>query len=197
MRDVRIDATFESWQQTARRLLSDAVAPGEVRWRAADSAVLSLFGAATADTGPTQPGSIPASQPEPSLTFTVPRRFLDMARHVAAGRDPARWALLYRVLWRVTRENRRLLELGSDPDVQELTAMEAEARSSLAGNAPPVGIAASIRAVVPPNADLSALRAAALTCTACDLYKTATQVVFGSGPSDAKVVFIGEQPGDQ
>ena len=34
-------------------------------------------------------------------------------------------------------------------------------------------------------------------CTRCDLYKPATQTVFGEGPLDATVMFVGEQPGDQ
>ena len=33
-------------------------------------------------------------------------------------------------------------------------------------------------------------------CTRCDLYKFATQTVFGEGPLDASIVFVGEQPGD-
>jgi len=38
---------------------------------------------------------------------------------------------------------------------------------------------------------------AAQSCTRCDLYRHATQTVFGEGPLDAPVVFVGEQPGDQ
>jgi DNA polymerase len=34
-------------------------------------------------------------------------------------------------------------------------------------------------------------------CTRCDLYKYATQTVFGEGPLDAPIMFVGEQPGDQ
>jgi len=34
-------------------------------------------------------------------------------------------------------------------------------------------------------------------CARCDLYKFATQTVFGEGPLDASIVFVGEQPGDQ
>jgi len=34
-------------------------------------------------------------------------------------------------------------------------------------------------------------------CTRCDLYKYATQTVFGEGPLDASIAFVGEQPGDQ
>jgi len=41
------------------------------------------------------------------------------------------------------------------------------------------------------------LRADAEGCTRCDLYKNATQTVFGEGPHDARVMFVGEQPGDQ
>jgi uracil-DNA glycosylase family protein len=37
----------------------------------------------------------------------------------------------------------------------------------------------------------------ARTCTRCDLYKFATQTVFGEGPLDAPIMFVGEQPGDQ
>jgi len=42
-----------------------------------------------------------------------------------------------------------------------------------------------------------ALLADARKCTRCDLYKPATQTVFGEGPLDARIMFVGEQPGDQ
>jgi DNA polymerase len=50
---------------------------------------------------------------------------------------------------------------------------------------------------VPQTTNLKKLEAAAQGCRGCDLYKTATQAVFGSGPTRARVVFVGEQPGDQ
>lgn len=40
-------------------------------------------------------------------------------------------------------------------------------------------------------------RKASDTCTRCDLYKYATQTVFGEGPKSAEVMFVGEQPGDK
>ncbi len=43
----------------------------------------------------------------------------------------------------------------------------------------------------------TALRDEAAICTRCDLYKCATQTVFGEGPLDASIIFVGEQPGDQ
>ena len=44
---------------------------------------------------------------------------------------------------------------------------------------------------------LASLKEMALACTACDLHHKATQTVFGEGPVDAKIVLLGEQPGDQ
>jgi len=40
------------------------------------------------------------------------------------------------------------------------------------------------------------MRNAASKCTACHLYKRATQTVFGEGPKDAAIMLVGEQPGD-
>jgi DNA polymerase len=44
---------------------------------------------------------------------------------------------------------------------------------------------------------LSVMRREAEACKRCPLYKHATQTVFGEGPRNAPVVFVGEQPGDQ
>jgi DNA polymerase len=50
---------------------------------------------------------------------------------------------------------------------------------------------------IPPGASLPDLAAAALDCHGCDLYRHASQTVFGLGPADASVMLVGEQPGDQ
>ncbi|MBW0006214.1 MAG: UdgX family uracil-DNA binding protein [Sphingomonas sp.] len=47
------------------------------------------------------------------------------------------------------------------------------------------------------RASWEALLKDARNCTRCDLYKHATQTVFGEGPLDASIMFVGEQPGDQ
>jgi DNA polymerase len=44
---------------------------------------------------------------------------------------------------------------------------------------------------------LEALRAAAAACKACPLWEPATQTVFGAGAASAKLMLVGEQPGDQ
>jgi len=50
---------------------------------------------------------------------------------------------------------------------------------------------------LPATLTLPALRKAAAGCRGCDLYKNATQTVFGEGPSKAAIMLIGEVPGDQ
>ena len=50
---------------------------------------------------------------------------------------------------------------------------------------------------VPDTDDLTVLSDAAQSCEGCDLFRDATQAVFGEGSPNAKVVFVGEQPGDQ
>lgn len=48
-----------------------------------------------------------------------------------------------------------------------------------------------------PERSLSRMHADAAECERCDLYRNATQVVFGEGPRDAEVMLVGEQPGDR
>jgi DNA polymerase len=50
---------------------------------------------------------------------------------------------------------------------------------------------------LPDRRSLSRMREAAQSCHGCDLWRDATQVVFGEGPAHADLVLVGEQPGDQ
>src|SRR2546425_3635393 len=105
MRTIDIVPTFEGWQAAARALLREGVAPGEVGWREAS------------------PGEAPTDRaheaPTPGAT-RVPRQFLDLARQAAGAADPARWHVLYDVLWRLVRENRDLLNDPRDPQGRRL-----------------------------------------------------------------------------
>ncbi len=49
----------------------------------------------------------------------------------------------------------------------------------------------------PAGVGLGGLRTAAAECRACELWEPATRTVFGEGPETARVVLVGEQPGDQ
>jgi DNA polymerase len=56
---------------------------------------------------------------------------------------------------------------------------------------------ADASAFLPEQASLEALREAARDCRGCDLWRAATQTVFGEGPEDASMFFVGEAPGDR
>ena len=186
MRTVAIVPTFDGWQAAARALLREGIAPGEVRW------------------SETAPGEAPTDVVHDAGApgaARVPRQFLDLARQVAAGRDPARWQVLYEVLWRLVNENRGLLGETHHPMVRRLNALAAAGRRDAfrteteALTLEPEGAGAA--PFVPAGAGLAELGAAAARCTGCDLYRHATQTVFGRGPADARIVLVGEQPGDQ
>jgi uracil-DNA glycosylase len=57
--------------------------------------------------------------------------------------------------------------------------------------------AGAVRSGPASSRKLNALRKQAKGCRRCDLWKRGTQTVFGEGPSGARVMLVGEQPGDQ
>jgi uracil-DNA glycosylase len=187
VRPVEIEPTFEGWQEAARALLRDGVSPGDVAWHENPAAAR------------------PGPEGGPSAAVRVPRRFIELAGRVARHGDPARWALLYSVLWRLVHESRDLLASEADPEVRRLVTLAAEVRGEGARDAAPVAPltlsgdagAAGAAPFVPAAAGLAELRLAARRCTGCDLYRHATQTVFGRGPADARILLVGEQPGDQ
>ena len=88
------------------------------------------------------------------------------------------------------------------PEAQIIPALVTEARprsetmvEKSAAHA--AGLTEFSPAPVPAEHDLNALRAAAAQCRACPLWRSATCTVFGEGPAHAKIVIVGEQPGDQ
>jgi DNA polymerase len=200
MRTVRIEPTFESWQAAARRLLRAQVPPDQLAWQESASAPEAVAALAKA-----------AALPEAaagSSAVRVPRQFLERARSAAVSRDPRRWAVLYETLWRILHERRDLLADDRDPLVRRLNALaETPTRSRAASPPRPTtarpaalpleGAGAGAAPFVPPGAGLAELKRAAARCTGCDLYRHASQVVFGAGPPTAYVVLVGEQPGDQ
>lgn len=100
-----LDAGIEPWRAAARRLLAAGIPPQQVLF-VAEGQEADLFGAA------------PLPAPEGPVG-AIPRAFAELAEHAAQHRDPERFALLYRVLWRLQRE-RALLADASDRDVARL-----------------------------------------------------------------------------
>ena len=325
MERISFQPTFEAWQKAARSALHCELGPEALIWEelGRDEPALDLFDESDG------PSTVPQSR------FRVPKKFLDLARLVSLHSDERRWALLYRLLWRITHGESKLLEIEIDPDValalewhksvrhdihkmrafvrfrevaredekwfvawfepkhhivehnaaffvdrfasmswsiltpercahwdgHELSftegvekskaptgdevealwltyygnifnparikvhAMQAEMPKRYWRNLPETVLIPSLLqeapgrveemmkksaakfvakdeddwrpAPAPDTSSLTTLRNAAKGCTACHLYKHATQTVFGEGPKGAKLMLLGEQPGDQ
>jgi len=109
MRTVVIEPEYEAWRTAARQLLTQGVAPDDVLWTD-DPQEASLF-----------TGDDVKVEPPAATAIKVPPAFLDMARSAAAHSDAKRWALLYRVLWRLTLGGERhLLSIATDRDVRQM-----------------------------------------------------------------------------
>lgn len=104
------------WRDNARRLLLSGQPPETVDWHGPDDEPGLLAGGA--DRLPTVPSERAA---------TVPSSFLELAQAAICHSDPRRFALLYRLLWRL-QDNRALLGIRSDSDVQLLEHMVSAVR---------------------------------------------------------------------
>ena len=104
------DTDFEGWRTAARALALNGVKPADVSWRVKGNAP-DLFGDEAS----------PPPEP-PQGTFNVPARFIELAQLAILHRDRSRFALLYRLLWRL-RSHHDLLDVATDPDVAEVAAM--------------------------------------------------------------------------
>ena len=97
--------------------------------------------------------------------------------------------------WRNMPETSLVAPLVAGARARELEMIERSAAKE--------GLADALEAerTIEPGSNLrkswEALFKEARGCTRCDLYKCATQTVFGEGPLDASILFVGEQPGDQ
>jgi probable DNA metabolism protein len=110
MHHITLDSEtdFDGWRKAARALALSDVKPSDVGWRVADDAP-ELF----------EPS--PPLEPPPG-TFNVPAKFVELAEVAILHRNPERFALLYRLLWRL-RQDHDLLDIATDPDVAEIAAM--------------------------------------------------------------------------
>lgn len=112
MRTVTLEGRggLGEWRDAARHLLAGAMPPHEVRWQLKGQGD-DLFASVE-----------PASAPSPRSDHVVPKGFIEAAEAAICHCDPDRFALLYRVLWRL-QEERNLLQVTSDPDVSHLVKL--------------------------------------------------------------------------
>lgn len=114
--------TCGDWQRAAREALRRNIRPDALVWNELSAAQpgLDIFeevGLAASSTG--------------GGTYRVPRSFVELAGVVALHSDERRWALLYRLVWRLTRGEAKLLEIAVDPDVALATALQKAVRHDL------------------------------------------------------------------
>lgn len=107
-------ADFTGWRDAARMLLAGNVAPKDVDWRVGGEP--DLFGG-----GDNQPAPQACAQAG-KTGFRVPREFIELAELVACHRDEGRFALLYRLIWRL-RDDHDLLSRTTDDDVFRARSM--------------------------------------------------------------------------
>lgn len=107
---------FATWREAARKLLAGNIPPRDVLWEADEG----LF-------------SESILREEPFLPpVKVPADFMPLAEAVSCHADPTRWALLYQILWRITRGGERhLLAIASDIDMAKALGMRKNVRHEI------------------------------------------------------------------
>ena len=106
---------FPSWRKAARLLLDRRVHPDEVLWETE-----TLFGGEN------------VNRTAPPVKINVPPAFIELADEVSCHAAATRWALLYRILWRLTHGGEKhLLEISSDPDIAAAERMAKNVRREI------------------------------------------------------------------
>ena len=107
MRSIALahEVDFAGWRAAARDLAVEGVPPEAVVWSVGTPD--DLFA------GIDQEASAAASPP--ATAFTVPRPLIELAQTVIQAREPERFALLYGLIWRTSRGEKRVVEDVTDP----------------------------------------------------------------------------------
>lgn len=102
---------FDEWRIQARACLAAGLHPRDANWVTFSELQVSLFDSDG------MPDKFSGQAPN------VSKDFMDRAKTVACHKDADRFNLLYRILWRITNENRNLLKLSTDDDILRLNGM--------------------------------------------------------------------------
>jgi uracil-DNA glycosylase len=112
MQTIVVDRDYDTWRTQARRLLAAGTPPEKVLWQESGDNQLLLLPPSSA------PSTISGQQ------IRVPKGYHDLSFDVLHHRDPQRFGVLYRLLWRVTHGERDLLEIEVDDDVRQAVTMQ-------------------------------------------------------------------------
>ncbi len=97
------ETDWDGWRRATRALVLGGVPPEAIVWSVGEAADLFADGSAL---------------PEAAGTFNVPRALVALAETAILAREPERFALLYRLVWRAQQGERHLLQQATDPEVQ-------------------------------------------------------------------------------
>lgn len=112
---------FEGWRDQARAMAAADIPPDCIVWSADRQGARDLFGAPDRDTAP---------MPMARRSVRGNKAFLQLAGSVILHSDPARFALLYRLLWRL-QDDRHLMEKAADRDIHRFTVMAGHVRRDI------------------------------------------------------------------
>ncbi len=115
---LKDETDFEGWRNASRALLAQHIPPEAVEWRVSDQSP-GLF-----DTPEFVPMQTPGAQ------LSVSRDFFGLCKTAILYRDPSRFGLLYRLLWRLSKEP-QLLQIAFDSDVIKVQSMAQAVRRDL------------------------------------------------------------------
>ncbi len=104
------ESDFRGWRAAARTLATQAIPPEDVTWHVAGRDAELFVSTSFAPT------------PVAGSGFNVPATFIELARSVVQHRDPERFALLYRLLWRL-RPQPDLMQIATDADIMRVRRM--------------------------------------------------------------------------
>jgi DNA polymerase len=113
---------FAGWRLQGRQLIHAGIQPDAVAWR---ESTPRTGGRLALDEGVWE---APPLLSEEQRAFSVPRDFVEKAERVFYHRSEKKWALLYRMLWRIVHENHNLLDDRVDDDVSSFMDMEHKVR---------------------------------------------------------------------
>ena len=129
------------------------------------------------------PGATKSDAPDGDPTEEVWKTYYASIFNPARVKVGAMLKEMPRKYWKNMPETALVPQLLANAQAREAKMIEtAQTRQDIGGNS---------------QAAWEALKDEAAHCTRCHLYKPATQTVFGEGPVDARLMFVGEQPGDQ
>ncbi|MDY6978083.1 MAG: TIGR03915 family putative DNA repair protein [Pseudomonadota bacterium] len=104
---------FDEWREASRECIAKRISPEHIIWQSAHSVQNDLFGS----------GDDQCKNKRPQSNLNIPKSTLILLKYALCHNDDNRFALCYRVLWRVVYENKQLIQMKTDDDVMQLFAM--------------------------------------------------------------------------